>query len=653
MCSRLRIGSMLLVLALALIACGAPAAPAAPPAVPATTAVAEEITAGYQEAPDLAAQVAAGQLPPLEERLPKNPLVVEPVEQIGVYGGVWRTALRGGADNAWLVRTIAYENLVTWDLEFRGVVPAVAERYEVSDDATTFTFYLRQGMKWSDGEPFTTDDLLFWHELFLDDEINPGKDPTYAPGGEVVALEKVDDTTVRFQFAEPNGLFLLRLATPDAFRLTQMPKHYLSQFHAAYNPEADNLAKEQGYENWQALLRARWESSGRFNDANMPVLWAWKLTAGYNEATSQLVAERNPYYYKVDTAGNQLPYIDRVVYSVGADAQALLLNALNGEIDLMSRHFNTIDNKAVLFDNQEQGAYRFYNLTSVNANTAAIMLNLANADPAHRELYNNKDFRIGLSHAINRQEIIDTVFVGQGVPYQVAPHPASEYYNEQAATQYTEYDVTLAGEYLDKAGLTAKDGEGFRLLPDGERLTVRVEVINTQGDWVKIMELVQRHWEAVGVDTELNVADRSLVQANIDSNQYDAAILWGEGGGGQDFVLAPIWFVPMNVHSFSVLWYYWYIGDERGEEPPAEIRQSIDLYREVQATADPARRSELLQQLVQQTADNFVAIGISSPLDGYGIVKNAMRNVPETMWDSYTWPQPGAANASQFFFAAE
>jgi peptide/nickel transport system substrate-binding protein len=186
----------------------------------------------------LAEMVAAGELPPLEERLPANPMVVEPVESLGQYGGTWRSGLRGGGDNAWLTRTIAYEYLVRWDPTWAEVIPNVAESFEANADATEFTFKLREGMKWSDGAPYTADDILFWYEDVL---VDPEYSATHAvggwlqSGGEPVRVEKVDDYTVKFVFAAPNGLFIQRLATPDGAGPVGLPKHYCSQFHAMYN----------------------------------------------------------------------------------------------------------------------------------------------------------------------------------------------------------------------------------------------------------------------------------------------------------------------------------------------------------------------------------------------------------------------------------
>jgi len=608
------------------------------------------VPARYHEAPDLASRVAAGELPSVEERLPTNPYVVQTPE-IGRYGGTWRTALLGGGDGAWMARTIAYENLMRWDPDFSEPVPNVAESMEVNEDATVYTVHLREGLKWSDGVPFTADDILFWYELFLDDDINPAKNAFLMAGGSPVQVEKVDDYTVTFTFAAPNGLFAHFLAHPDGYQLTQTPKHYYSQFHGDYNEDADRLAQDRGFETWIEHMQYLWAWGTRFNDSAMPKLWAWLLTSDYGADTSLLIAERNPYYFKVDPEGNQLPYIDRVLYDIAGDVEPLLLKALNGEIDMISRHINTLDNKAILYDNQEQGHYGFYALRSVNSSTAAIAFNLAHQDEAKRELYLNKDFRIGMSYAINRQEIIDTIFVGQGEPYQLAPPPGSEFYNEQLARQYTEYDVDLANEYLDKAGLDQRDSEGFRLMPNGERLVVRVDIIAAQANWVAIMELVKTYWEAVGVRTEVNVADRSLVQQDIESNAIDAVILWSEGGDGMELIMAPRWFVPIHEHAgYGSAWAYWYNNDPRGIEPPDFAMENIDLYRELLATGDIQRQKELMQQILQNAADIFWAIGISTPLDGYAIVNQDMRNIPDKMFDSWVWPQVAAADPCQFFY---
>src|SRR5690606_13161328 len=185
-----------------------------------------------------------------------------------------------------------------------------------------------------------------------------------------------------------------------------------------------------------------------WNNAELPTINPWMVVEPLGPEATQVRLVRNPYFYAVDTEGNQLPYIDEVVYNVGQEVETLVLQALNGEIDMQDRHIATNANRAVFFDNQEAGGYHFYETIPSSSNVMVISLNLTHLDPMKREIYQNLDFRIGLSHAIDRQEIIDVIYVGQGEPYQAAPRPQSPLYNERLARQYTEYDPDLANEYL-------------------------------------------------------------------------------------------------------------------------------------------------------------------------------------------------------------
>lgn len=658
-----------LMLGLVLAAC-APAAPTDTPAAgePAAPAAAEPAApaadTAQKEAPMLAEKVAAGELPPLEERLPANPMVVTPVESLGQYGGTWRSGLRGGADNAWLVRTIAYDHLLRWDPVWSEVVPNLAESVEANADATEFIFTLREGTKWSDGAPFTADDLVFMYESRLvNEEIVAAKGiPSWLQsGGETVVIEKIDDYTVKFSFASPNGLFLQRVATPDGAELTRYPAHYCSQFHAGFTEDLDALIAENQATDWINLYDLKCGGvsgtpyDARWYNADLPTLNAWDITVPYGGTSTQVVAERNPYYWKVDTEGRQLPYIDTFIAEIGEDVQVLVLRALNGEIDMQDRHIGTLDNKAVFADNAEAGEYGFFDTIPSSMNNVAIALNLTHKDPIKREIYQNKDFRIALSHAINRQEIIDVVFVGQGEPYQLAPRPTSPFYNETLAKQYTEYDPDTANEILDGI-FPEKNADGFRLGPDGNPIVVDVQVTSVNTTQVDTMELVKGYWEAVGIQTNVNSMDRSLFYTRKDGNEHDAAV-WG-GDGGLDVILEPRWYFPYSGESlFGQAWQSWYNNPSgqgaltAPEEPPADIKAQMDLYDQIKASGDPAEQAELMTQILDMAAEQFYAIGIALPASGYGIVKNNFHNVPSPHPGAWLYPNPGPTNPEQYWIS--
>lgn len=599
----------------------------------------------YREAPQLAERVAAGVLPPVEERLPLHPLVVEPHERIGDYGGDWRTALLGGGDGATLVQTIGYDYLMRWTPQWTDVIPNVAESVEVNDDATEFLFRLREGMKWSDGHPFTTNDIVFWYQgVFNNHELTPAQ-PEILSGLEI---EAIDDYTIAFRFPEPRGLFLQHLATPDGWAYTGYPRHYGEQFHIGYNEDVDALVEEAGLEDWTELFQQHLGWGARWQNPELPTLYAWSITRPYDGSTTRVVAERNPYYFKVDSEGNQLPYLDRVVYDLFDDAEVLLLRALAGDIDMIRTHITNVANRPVLFDNQVSGGYRFFETFAPAMNTNAIALNLTHRDPVKREIFQNKDFRIGLSHAINRQEIIDLVYVGQGEPWQLAPQATTAFAHDQLATQHLEYDLDLANEYLDRA-FPELDAQGYRLGPDGQRISVVVETISAIQAHIDTLELVQLHWREAGIDMQIRVIDRSLFYTNKEANEHDANV-W-VGGGGLDALLDPRWYFPYSMESnFAPAWAAWFMSPEQtnAEEPPAATRRQMELYRQL-VTSAPETHNELMREILEIAAEEFYAIGVSSLPSGYGIARNNFRNVPAEFPSGWTYPSPAPTNPEQYF----
>lgn len=657
----------LLVVFSLLVACaGAPSAPADVAAPAADTGSTDANTAASAdsdalEAPMLAEMVAAGSLPPLEERLPKTPMVIEPVESLGKYGGIWRTALVGGQDNAWLTRTISYDHLMRWTRDWTGVEPNVAQEVIPNEDASEYTFVLREGMKWSDGEPFTADDLVFWWEdVAMNEELSPGGPPSFMRVGDAPAtVEKVDDYTVIFKFPVPNGLLLQNLSTPGGVEPTRYPKHYCSQFHSSYQDDLSEAIAAADADDWVNLFRLKCAGvpgtpyDAQWQNGELPTLRAWTLTTPYGAGT-QVVAERNPYYWKVDPAGHQLPYIDKVVYEVLEDREVLLLKVLNGEIDMMSRHFNTNDNKSVIADNADAAELHFFETRS-SGNTLGFMFNLNHKDPRMRGIFQDKNFRIAMSLAMNRQEAIDVILVGQGVPMNNAMDPKAipELYDEELATMFTEFDPDLAREYLAKAGITEKGADGFYLGPDGEPFSFVVQTTDAFGH-SDIAEMVVNQWRDFGVNAIFNSMDRALLYTRKDTNEHDVHV-WGAGGGSEVF-LDPRHFLPVTSESaYAMAWYTWYVnptGDGSlvpPEEPPAEVKHQMDLYSQIKATGDYAQQLELMKEILAVAKDQFYVIGFSSSPPGYGIVKNNFHNVPVSLPGSWQYPDPAPTNPEQYW----
>jgi peptide/nickel transport system substrate-binding protein len=597
----------------------------------------------------------AADLPPVAERIGSLPLVLDPIDAVGTYGGTWRTALIGGQDTAWLERTVNYDNLLAWSVDWSEALPNLAHAYEVSDDGTQFTFHLRPGSKWSDGEPFTSADVEFYVNAVRNNvELNP------APADNPFTIEVADDVTFTVTFERPNGFHVRRLCQADGVNWTRYPRHYLEQFHKDFNPDIDALVQEAGVADWIELFRTMGDGipgtpyDARWANPDLPRMHAWRLVEPYGEGT-RVRFERNPYYWKVDPSGQQLPYIDEVVFDVLEDPEVLLLRAANGEIDMHARHITTDTNKPVLAENREKGAYEFFDILPSSMNTVVLALNQTHKNEALRSIFANKEFRIGLSHAINRQEIIDVVFVSQGEPWQLGPRQETPWYNETLAKQFTEFDVDLANQHLD-AVLPDKDGSGMRLLPDGQPFSFVVDVTaDLNPFWTDAANLVIGYWNAVGVNATLNPIDRSLMYTRKDSNDHDCTV-WGGDGGLNDAMLEARWYFPHSLESLWGIAWVIYAGRTAGnplaepQDPPESIQQQIALYRQIEEEPDVAGQDELFKELLAIAQENFNAIGISLPALGYGLKKVNLKNVPATMPGAWLYPNPAPSKPETYFF---
>ena len=446
----------------------------------------------FTEAPTLAERVIRGSLPPVAERLPEYPLIVVPIEEIGRYGGAIRRALTGdivqtpGPSKTLNENLMGYERPLPNSIEFN-----LAEHYEFQDDGRTAIFKIRKGVKWSDGEPFTVDDILFWYvDMTLNDDARrtPLFPTVWLVEGRPIQADKIDDHTIRFRSHKPLGRILDVLCGDEI----AMPKHHFSRFHPTYNPDAN-------YES----LRDSTTRAIRLYQPGSPTLSAWRPVIW--ERGQRIIYERNPYYFKVDSAGNQLPYTDRLEFSIIQDTQVILLKFINGELDLLGRYVQ-ISMYPTLKSEEPKGKFRVLFGEPVPA--SSLRINWDTPRLPLRRAFRDKRVRMAMSYGMNREEISEVLYHGILQPGGYTFGPASPYYSATAAQTYAKYDPGLARRLLDEAGYTDSDGDGVRELDDGSPFTVTIDVIPSMG--VDVCQLVSEHWKEIGIDVSLYVALRDI-----------------------------------------------------------------------------------------------------------------------------------------------
>jgi len=603
--------------------------------------------AKYQEAPVLAQQVAAGQLPPVEERLPSNPLVIQPLEEIGTYGGIVRMAHRGPSDSTGYYRTVR-EPLVNYNPALSEIQPNIAESWEISEDGTTITYHLREGLKWSDGAPFTTEDVLFWWEVQNTKELVPAIPGAFVRNGvpcEVVAL---DDLTVEFRFPVPAAAHINWIAAGGAE--TYLPKHYLSQFHINYNDETTltQMARAEGLNTWYELFLEKGGERTNWRKAGRPVMDAWVITTNFDDPI--LVSERNPYYFKVDTAGNQLPYVDTLHRMLVEDIEVMKLQLMAGQIDYITRNlWTTYGDLPMYVANQTRGDYRIIRTNGGTPGGINIMFNVNyKADLALAELVNNFEFKKALSYAIDRDEINDVRFNGLGTPSHGHFHPENPGYVEEVDKAFIEYNPALANKILDDLGLTKRDSEGYRLRPDGERLTIIIDGSTHHDHHAEAGELITSYWKDIGIRTVVNVMDRGLWEAKREAGEHiatfadmaDPLIPLEQTGHMITYVIAPLWEQWFNTNG------------AQGEEPSEDAKRVMEIYRVLApATGDDATRAAYVRELSEIWGRNLWTIGTVGVQFNLSFAKNSLRNVPGDYEGAHSHPaNPAIYQPYQWFW---
>jgi peptide/nickel transport system substrate-binding protein len=613
----------------------------------------------YHEAPALADQVKAGKLPPVEQRLPEQPLVVPVVEKTGEYGGVWRRAFLGPADANNYVRVV-YDGLFRFSPNGADIEPKIALGAKASPDFKVWTILLRKGARWSDGVPFTVDDILFWYkDILLNKDLMPSL-PTWMRNadGSAAKVEKLDDYTVQFTYDRPATMFLSEVANQDgadqSYAMFQ-PAHYLRQFHPSYTAKdaIDRMVKAASFRTWTELFASK---ATPFQNPERPTMAAWMAVTRVSDAVFTL--RRNPYYIGVDKDGNQLPYINEVRFTYFADQQALNLAAIAGDFDMQARHI-LMTNYPVLKDQEKQtGKYHVLIWPTFGGSDAVIAINTTyTADPVIGKLLATKDFRVALSYAINRDEIKESVFLGLGEARQAVPAPSHPYYpGKEWAEKYTEYNPDLANKMLDALGLTKRDPQGIRLMENGKPATIEISVVPAFGAWPDVAQLVARNWGAIGIKTVVQIRERALHQNMRLANQLMTEI-WNEDTtafpftGGAKFDPRNS---PLQTLTMGPLYYRWLSSNgKEGVEPTEPLKRIMQLIDTARSEGHDGQ-VQAAQELFRIWADNLYEIGtvgLTPMVQGVVVVNSKLHNVPTTIGNDWPLRTPGNARTEQFYFS--
>lgn len=586
------------------------------------------------------AEVDAGNLPAVQDRMPLAPLVVDLEAKgraLGQQGGTLRTLVTRTKDVRQMV-VYGYTRLVGYNSEYE-IVPDLLLSLE-HEENRKFTLRLRPGHKWSDGAPFTSEDFRYWWEDVANNELLSPSGPLefLRVEGELPVVTFPDETTVIYEWSNPNPQFIQELAEarpPFIYR----PAHFLKPLHAKYADEESLRAalREKRVRSW-AALHNKSDNLYKFDNSALPTLQPWMLAT--KDGKSRFLFVRNPFFHRVDTVGTQLPYIDIVEMNV-VSSGLVAAKANAGEVDLQARGLDFKD-IAILKKGEASGNYHTFLWGNGTASQIAIYLNLNYNDDGWRDLMRDVRFRRALSMAIDRKTINKVLYFGLGNEGAMTMLPESPFFKEENLKAWAQYDVDTANALLDEMGLTERNRDGHRLMPDGRPLWLVVETAGERQEVENALQIIVDNWREVGVKLIMRPLERDILRNRVYSGQTQAAVWFGWDNGLAQPFTPPTYATPQQQEFFAwPKWgqYYQTHGDA-GEAPdiPEAIRL-IELAEAWRRSETDEERTAIWQEIVDIHADQVFAIGLLSGARQPVVVSNDLINVPEKgIW---AW-SPGA-----------
>jgi peptide/nickel transport system substrate-binding protein len=588
------------------------------------------------EAPNLAGLVKDGKIPALEARLPKTPLVVDLAAEgktVGKYGGDIRM-LMGDAKDIGQITVYMYARLVGYDHKFE-LKADILQSYEVAE-GRQFTFKIREGHKWSDGHPFTAEDFrYFWEDMVKNADLGrEGVPAEMLVDGAEPKFEVVDERTVRFTWDKPNPAFLPALAGPAPLYIYR-PAHYMKQFHAKYADAAKlaEMVAAAKVDGWPAL-HTRKQRQRRPENPDLPTLDAWRNITP--PPAERFIFERNAYFHRVDNAGNQLPYADRIVMEVASN-DVIPAKTGTGESDLQGRYLR-FDNFTFLKEGEAKHGFKTHLWGTGKGAQVALFPNLNAADPVWRGLMRDVRFRRGLSLAIDRTEINETVYFGMATPSANTVTPESPLYKDAYRDAWSEYDLDSANTLLDQAGLAARDKDGIRLLPNGQRAEITVESSGESTEETDVLQLVADQLAKAGIKIFVRASQREMFRRRAASGESVMSVFTGFDNAVATGEMSPQELAPTS--SAQLQWPKWgeYFSTKGKSGEPVDVPEAaaqLERYQSWLGAATPEDRASLWQSMLEEYSNQVFSIGTVNNARQPVVVSAKLRNVPAD--GIFTW----------------